>query len=133
MASTWHTNEKLIIGLILISVPNFIGTVWNTSFLLQTLNTTPPLNEQVTKNSRDIALFEKYRLEEKISDAAYKSEIKSNLNAILLEIKQSGKAAAEDRLRAARSEARNEALLRRTEKHINNAESHEYRSIKSRK
>lgn len=97
-------------------------------YLLKRLNTTPPIDERVTKNERDILLNKEKALDLKLSVINMKAENAAQFNIILLKLEQIIKDRANDRI----SQARYESTIKRAEKHMEKEGLHEYRSYKGR-
>lgn len=109
--------------MIIATILNFGSNLWSALFVIKNLDTTPPLNERVTKNERDILGAINDRLEIKKTFVEAKDENKEQFKAILFEIKELRKEYLEDRLKAARTEP----TIERFKEHLDKPEVHEYK------
>ena len=46
---SWHLDKRLMIGLLVATIPTFFISIWNTSFLMRTLDTDPPIVQRLVK------------------------------------------------------------------------------------
>lgn len=45
----WHTDKRFMVALLLAVIPTLIMSAWNTTFLLRTLDTNPPIVERLIR------------------------------------------------------------------------------------
>jgi len=45
----WHMEQRIIVGIIITVLGNMGISIWNTSFLLRTLDTNPPIVQRIMK------------------------------------------------------------------------------------
>jgi len=63
---TWHTYKRFMVALLLAVIQTLIMSAWNTTFLLRTLDTNPPIVERV--NQIEFRLSEQGRVNQAILD-----------------------------------------------------------------
>lgn len=63
---SWHTDKRFMIGLLVVVIPTLFVSIWNATFLLRTLNTTPSLVEKV--NKLEFQMSEQGRVNQAILD-----------------------------------------------------------------